>query len=1154
MMKHLLKMKNYLMLCAMALFVLACDDEDDGSRALENGIASSNIVETASANEALSSLVQALAKADENEGSDLIGTLRGDGPFTVFAPTNTAFTELLSNLDGFDKLEDFDTEEEKALLAKILQYHVVASAAVPSTDLEEGQEISTVQGESVTVSLEGGVFIGDATSETAEVIIPDVNASNGIVHVIDKVLLPQEVLSALAPSQDLVDVVVMAENLSSLEAAVIKADLVETLKGEGPFTVFAPTDDAFMGLLMALGGEFNSFEDFDTEEEIALLRDILLFHVVPAKVLEGDLAAGEVGTALSENSIEIIESGETFVIGDASDTNAAILETDIEATNGVAHVINKVLLPQSAIDFLATREMKNIVEIAVETDDLSLLVDALTAANAGLVQTLSGDGPFTVFAPTNDAFVALLGVLGDDYNSLADFDTQEEIDLLVKILTYHVVSGTEAFSTDLSDGQHIETVNGANIGIALSNGGVHVVDASDTNASVILPDVDASNGVVHVIDKVLLPQEAIDFVTMLNMKNIVEIAVETDDLSLLVDALTAANAGLVQTLSGDGPFTVFAPTNDAFVALLGVLGDDYNSLADFDTQEEIDLLVKILTYHVVSGTEAFSTDLSDGQHIETVNGANIGIALSNGGVHVVDASDTNASVILPDVDASNGVVHVIDKVLLPQEAIDFVTMLNMKNIVEIAVETDDLSLLVDALTAANAGLVQTLSGDGPFTVFAPTNDAFVALLGVLGDDYNSLADFDTQEEIDLLVKILTYHVVSGTEAFSTDLSDGQHIETVNGANIGIALSNGGVHVVDASDTNASVILPDVDASNGVVHVIDKVLLPQEAIDFVTMLNMKNIVEIAVETDDLSLLVDALTAANAGLVQTLSGDGPFTVFAPTNDAFVALLGVLGDDYNSLADFDTQEEIDLLVKILTYHVVSGTEAFSTDLSDGQHIETFNGANIGIALSNGGVHVVDASDTNASVILPDVDASNGVVHVIDKVLLPQEAIDFVTMLNMKNIVEIAVETDDLSLLVDALIQADAGLVEVLQGDGPFTVFAPNNHAFQELFHLLGSDYHGIADFDTPQEKELLASVLLYHVIAGSAFASNDFEGHQQIKTAQGENLSVDVRPNGSIRIFDKTHDRALVTLGDNEASNGIVHIIDKVLLPQEFLDALH
>ncbi|MEM1259692.1 MAG: fasciclin domain-containing protein, partial [Bacteroidota bacterium] len=402
-MKHFLKMKNYLALCVVMLFAASCDDEDDGLSLVQNEIASLNIVEAASGNDELSTLVQALTKADENEDSDLIGTLIGDGPFTVFAPTNTAFTDLLGNLEGFESLDDFDTEEERTLLAKILQYHVVAGAAVPSSDLSDGQEIGTVQGENVSVSLENGVFIQDKSDETSEVIIPDVDASNGIVHVIDKVLLPQEVLSALAPSQDLVDIVTTTETLSALEAAVIKADLVDTLKGDGPFTVFAPTDDAFMGLLMALGSDFNSLDDFDSEGEIALLRDILLYHVVPAKVLEADLAAGEVETDLTDNSIEIIESEGTFVIGDASETNAAILDTDVEATNGVAHVINKVLLPQSAIDFLATLEMKNIVEIAVETDDLSLLVDALVAANAGLVETLSGEGPFTVFAPTNDA-------------------------------------------------------------------------------------------------------------------------------------------------------------------------------------------------------------------------------------------------------------------------------------------------------------------------------------------------------------------------------------------------------------------------------------------------------------------------------------------------------------------------------------------------------------------------------------------------------------------------------------------------------------------------------------------------------------------------------------------------------------------------------
>ena len=823
-MKKILTFKKLVLLTFLSVFALSCDkDEEESTDSMEN---ESTIVETAQGEDSLSSLVAALAKADENEDSDLIATLNSNGPFTVFAPTNEAFASLLQNLEGFNSLDDFDTEEEKTLLAKILQYHVVSGAAA-STDLSDGQTIATVQGENISISLEGGVFIGDATDDDAEVIAADVQASNGIVHIIDKVLLPQEVLNALAPPQDLVDVVVATESLSALEAAVIKADLVATLKSEGPFTVFAPTDDAFTALLMALGDDYNSLDDFDTEEEIALLRDILLFHVIPAKVLAADLAAGEVATALADNSIEIIAEGNTFVIGDASETNATITGTDIMATNGVAHTINKVLLPQSAIDFVASLQLKNIVEIAIATDDLSLLVDALIAANAGLVETLSSEGPFTVFAPTNEAFAGLLEVLGDDYNSLADFDTQEELDLLVDILTYHVVSGTAAFAADLSDGQTIETVNGGTVGINIKDGTVHVIDASEDNASVIIPDVEASNGVVHVINKVLLPQSAIDFVASLQLETIVDIAIATDDLSILVDALVATNAGLVEVLSGEGPFTVFAPTNEAFVNLLQLLGDDYNSLADFDTDEERTLLVKILTYHVVSGVAAFSTDLSNNQEIGTVLGENITVRLNNG-VFIQDATDDDAEVVIADVEASNGVVHVINKVLIPQEVLD-VLVPAVPNIVELAQSVDNLSLLVDALIQADAGLVEALSGEGPFTVFAPTNRAFTNLLHALGNNYNSLEDFDTPEEKALLAKILTYHVVAGAAVASSDLSNHQELTTLQGESI-FAIVNHGVRIRDKTHVSARVIAADNVASNGIVHIINKVLIPQEVLD------------------------------------------------------------------------------------------------------------------------------------------------------------------------------------------------------------------------------------------------------------------------------------------------------------------------------------
>jgi uncharacterized surface protein with fasciclin (FAS1) repeats len=891
-------------------------------------------------------------------------------------------------------------------------------------------------------------------------------------------------------------------DLSSLVAALGQADagLVDLLQGTGPFTVFAPTNTAFTNLLNTLGDDYNSLDDFDTEEEKALLANILKYHVISGtKALSSDLSNGQtLTTALGENLTVNID-GDVY-IEDATDVDAKVTGADIEASNGVVHVIDKILLPQSVLDALAPEPVGDIVAIAQDTESLSALVAAV--AKAGLVETLQGDGPFTVFAPTNDAFTALLAGL-DGFDSLDDFDTEEEIALLTKILTYHVVAGTAAKSTDLTDGQMIETVQGESVTVSIGDG-VMIDDAN-----VALADVMAANGVVHVIDKVILPIEVKEALG-LPTKDIVGLAVETEALSSLVAAVT--KAGLVETLQGDGPFTVFAPTNDAFAALLQEL-DGFDSLDDFDTEAELDILTQILTYHVVAGTAAKSTDLTDGQMIETVQGESVTIGLGDG-VTVDDANVTTA-----DVMGTNGVVHLIDKVIVPESLKD---ALFGKDIVELAIETEALSSLVAAVT--KAGLVETLQGDGPFTVFAPTNDAFAALLEEL-DGFDSLDDFDTEAEIAILTQILTYHVVAGTAAKSTDLTDGQMIETVQGESVTITI-DGGVMV-----ENAMVTIPDVMATNGVVHVIDEVIIPDALKDD---LLGKNIVGLAQDTDDLSLLVAALIQADAGLVEALQGDGPFTVFAPTNAAFAALLDVLGDDYNSLDDFDTAAEKELLASILTYHVVAGASAFSTDLTDGQMIETLQGESVTVSL-DGGVFIDDAQVSTA-----DVEARNGVVHIIDKVILPNSAKEALGI-PTKNIVELAQATDALSNLVAALVQADAGLVELLAGDGPFTVFAPTNDAFATF--LAGLDgIDSLDDFDTPAEKARLAEFLKYHVVSGAAVKSTDLTDGQMVTTAQGTQITINLT--GGVFIDDTTPTDAEVTMADVMATNGVVHIIDKVL----------
>ena len=292
-------------------------------------------------------------------------------------------------------------------------------------------------------------------------------------------------------------------------------------------------------------------------------------------------------------------------------------------------------------------------------------------------------------------------------------------------------------------------------------------------------------------------------------------------------------------------------------------------------------------------------------------------------------------------------------------------------IVDVAVANGSFTTLVAAVQAA--GLVDTLSGDGPFTVFAPTDDAFAAALEDLGLTAEELLASPD------LADILTYHVIEGEVDAATAISlDGQSAGTVNGADIAISVVDGSVVINDS----ATVVTPDVAASNGIIHVIDAVLLPPDfgAEDDMAEDDMAEedaagtIVDVAVANGSFTTLVAAVQAA--GLVDTLSGDGPFTVFAPTDDAFAAALEDLGLTAEELLASPD------LADILTYHVIEGEVDAATAISlDGQSAGTVNGADIAISVVDGSVVINDS----ATVVTPDVAASNGIIHVIDAVLLP-------------------------------------------------------------------------------------------------------------------------------------------------------------------------
>ncbi|WP_066224064.1 fasciclin domain-containing protein [Formosa haliotis] len=336
------KMKYLVVLFSLFIVTVSCNNDDDSNDM--DPAPTQNIIKLAQDTDNLSSLVAALTLADTEPGSDLIGTLSGDGPFTVFAPSNQAFTDLLNTLEDYNSLSDFDTPEGRIMLATILKYHAVSGATVLSSQLEDNQEITTVQGETLMVDINDGVFLEDATETKSQVTVADVMATNGVVHIVNKVLVPQAVLDEINRGT-LVDIALGNDDLSILAAVVVKTGLVDVLNSDGPFTVFAPTNEAFVNLLDALGNDYNSLDDFDTEAEIELLRNIVLYHAIPSAIYATDLTETSVETAFSGNNLDVVKSGDTYVIQDATGENANIIIADVKASNGVAHVIDRVLLP-----------------------------------------------------------------------------------------------------------------------------------------------------------------------------------------------------------------------------------------------------------------------------------------------------------------------------------------------------------------------------------------------------------------------------------------------------------------------------------------------------------------------------------------------------------------------------------------------------------------------------------------------------------------------------------------------------------------------------------------------------------------------------------------------------------------------------------------
>lgn len=566
-----------------------------------------------------------------------------------------------------------------------------------------------------------------------------------------------------------------------------------------------------------------------------------------------------------------------------------------------------------------------------------------------------------------------------------------------------------------------------------------------------------------------------------------DVASSNADFETLVAALEAT--GLDETLDNpNSTFTVFAPTDAAFA----LLGEDTTNALLQDTEA----LSKILLYHVIAGSELKSNAAlaAAGTTVATANGAPLGLSLSGNNLLV-----NLSTVTMVDIEADNGVIHVIDAVLLPPQE----KGQPQNNIVETAIAAEEFTTLVAAVEAA--GLTTLLADESKkFTVFAPTDAAF----SVLGEETLDAILADTE----VLTALLTQHVVQGTEINSVAAyaSNGKTITTAGGEDISVAISNNKELLIGG----AKVVTKDIYASNGIIHVIDAVIVG----DLELPGPSQSIVDVAVAAGSFTTLVAALQAT--GLDETLANlDSTFTVFAPTDAAFSALGQ---ESINALlADPET------LANILLYHVIADAEiradaAIGVANAEDSFVNMGNGDKTALSVNGGQLFVNLAKVTGANVV-----ASNGVIHVIDKVMLPPAAV----IQAENNIIETAIAAGSFNTLV-AAVQA-AGLDTVLADETKtFTVFAPTDAAFEKL----GTEAINALLADIPS----LSQVLLHHVIADVAVDSLTAFTLNGGSTQTAAELPV------AIEIVDGklVIEGAAVTTFNIYTSNGIIHVLDTVI----------
>lgn len=589
--------------------------------------------------------------------------LQQKGPFTVFAPTNDAFANVTAGTTVAKWLTNVELWRPQVI--DLLSHHVVEDELylMDLQQMEVGMELYTAQGTPLTVTSVlpvvelDGVSVNDMNSWNDTALNETDNmGSNGVIHVIDEVLVPP------MASQNLIDLMSDMPFLSTFVRLLKQADLLqfqqtdgpktllEYLEGEGPFTIFAPTNEAFESVSEVTMALWES----DPEE----LLENLLFHVAPGNFVEDDL--------------QWVHGVEAPIQRLSQETAAVrvrdILVGDTLTNNGILHMVDRVQkVPPTLAPTLAPGP-NSLVGILRGRGEFSMLLDALEETDR--LRDLSVNGPlqpFTVFAPRDSSIVTGLPT---------KFLEKQWETHLINVLTYHIVEGNIMPTNFTAVGQRLATLNFNALEVTSLN-------PPRINSAAILETIQADNGAIHVIDQMLLPPSSTNLA--------VDLFGLFPEFNVLLDRLKAA--GLETTLRGEGPMTVLAPVEGAFRNLLN---------RDIYRIDDIQIWKEILEYHIIpgqlinyaalveeytpeitlpprpSGLLVQDSEMDPATQAMIANMTNITVVsppLHTFEVMTLQGSKLkltvqpnnmgSASVLFEDLLVLNGVVQVIDEVLIP---------------------------------------------------------------------------------------------------------------------------------------------------------------------------------------------------------------------------------------------------------------------------------------------------------------------------------------------------------------------------------------------------------------------------------------------------------------------------------------------------------